>query len=462
MNKFNINDFNHNQEDSALQKTAGAFKLPQSAYQDIYNFVKETFIKAKQLDAKRITEKSFPPKTFTLNLTGTNYQFLNEMFQKYPILGNITIVFEYKSNSACGWYYNSARKISLNLACPITDVLGHTLQHELLHFIQYTIKAYKLIKYPKYNARKDNTDLGGMAKREFIDPSYDVQGYKLDTPNTQNRRWRRQRRTTHTHRPIQYQTDLNTLIRDLQMDFHQRGASYPSKTQYLKQFFDGKILGLRYANQTLKSFKDMDDPEFYQHILKIIYKQFMNKDSIDLNKLNKDKEELSVTEKGSAKNQKQKPSSDMIVASSQSGDPIKENQFDNLKDLFFNSYTVYNQMKKSGLQKENPNYIDDQKTGKKLYIPFQLYNLADNLPYLKSKGENLILQDPSFKRMVKFLQAAQNYKSTGQVHPFIINSVMKDFTKQWATQYALHNNVQSEHDMIDLKSLFSKYGISIN
>ena len=66
--------------------TEGLFHIPRHVYQDILDYYNESAKKVAENDIKRITDKTFPPKKFKIDLTGTRYVKLQELGDIYVMV----------------------------------------------------------------------------------------------------------------------------------------------------------------------------------------------------------------------------------------------------------------------------------------------------------------------------------------------------------------------------------------
>lgn len=268
-----------------------AFNLPISVYQDSIPFIIENL-------KKNSTAKRFNPitKTFKLNLNNTQYEFLN------PLNPHLELTLIGKDKDAgfyTGMHTNQNKHIAkITLTLKYYKIIYRTLEHEILHFIQDLIQKYVEKKY------KNKPTVGGIpplpiVKKIMKDKNIDVQGELLP---------KKIKRIDHPLRPIEYYTNLNSIIKDLQTNFIKSIESNNSNSlgifsSYLtgkgepkeintnwetvksaiadktkkKLFLNQNLYQPTQLNTKLEKIKKLDK-NLYQIYIREIYKQFVNTD----------------------------------------------------------------------------------------------------------------------------------------------------------------------------------------
>lgn len=281
----------------------GYFHVPQKVYRHIIRDYYDVLRAVKSQNIKRMTRESFPVKVYELDFSGTNFEFLNhlnpndEFFHISPDW-TPSIKVRYTS-SGSSWYNNSPRSfgeeskedralnrvgmgfIQIDLSDDIREVVD-VIEHEILHYVQYLIKR-----------RKKLSDIGGLPTKKIIDDRYDSDGYKKGG----------ERRTKHSHRPIEYYPDLLSAIRQMEFAFSRYYPDYeydwkkPTKWEkQKKQFFLGVLNGfpVSIATHVFKEFKKVSK-EFYNHMVKVGYDAFVNKPpNLDMSEIRRIGSELGL------------------------------------------------------------------------------------------------------------------------------------------------------------------------
>jgi hypothetical protein len=297
-----------------------AFELPFINIQKIYEYYAESY--KQYLKAPRT---KIPPKLMPLDLSGSKYDFLQylnpyvEIYVKGSLENAAGIYHGISQNHIISGVPNAKiGKIYLSFYNQ-EHVSYSTIEHEVLHFIQDLIKLHSK---NSYNDKK-NPALGGLppmpiVKRLMKDREVDVHGNK------------KERRTKHEYRPIEFYTNLNSLIRSLQYYYIVLGielgrgfidnqkflnfdvknlepteklldwiSNKSSKQTFLKKLIDRKD----YIVSDLEKVKDLDE-KLYKIYLREIYKNFIDNDKfasnasevkkiIDIMKKSKDEKETS-------------------------------------------------------------------------------------------------------------------------------------------------------------------------
>jgi len=319
----------------------GVLEVPQRVFADVLRHVANAYKQIEVKGLKRITDKSFPPRIFNLDFTGTNWEFLNETNPR------VEVQFSFSDKSS---YYQNVDPSGKNpetiktgkgyivflLKEDMINTLMSTIEHEISHFIQYDIVTYKIKKgqLPDMPVSEYKDNIGGLPSKRYQSKSVDTSGYKTKTDswmfttkalNQSNKVIsysggklltikaktpeealikvkqavpsisrsypdaiaipRHARRVQHTARPVEYFPDLQTLLRTLQY-FAQLNPTL-SKKQILLDVINRKpvpltVNGSRFLSRAIRilaNFKsNLHNPKFYNHILAKLYNAFVNKD----------------------------------------------------------------------------------------------------------------------------------------------------------------------------------------
>ena len=285
-----------------------AFQLPYSVIQPILDYYYESFKKFLKAGREKVTPKFFPEKNFELDFSGTPYEFLNDMKP------NVNVYFLHNRNidtSAYFWEYDKNKintfdktntgNIYINLTSRFETMYYGTIEHEVLHYVQYLIKKYKKLK-------KRQDEYGGLPSKKLIPSGMSTRG-KV-----------KEKRTHHEYRPIEYYTNLMSAIRSLELAYEREMLKDP--TSYKKDIKD-KNIKRDFLNFILKAIRENKSgnaeyfrllskiknfsSKLYKKYLQIIYKVFVEGEPAynisDIKKLVADLEEAR-TEGSEAKKEK--------------------------------------------------------------------------------------------------------------------------------------------------------------
>lgn len=315
------------------------FELPFDSIRQIYDYYLDGYRQYLKSPRTKIE-----PKIFDLNLQNTKYNFLQYLNPriKVNLVGSLP--------QAIGIYHGqysevggSLGKISLSFS-DFQNVNYGAIEHEVLHYIQSLIQ-----RHAGRRRKSKNPTLGGLpsasiTKRIMKDRGINVRGQKEE------------KRTKHEYRPIEYYTNLNSLIRSLQYHYIALGSkmnkdleewgkdskskmfffnSLMSSARHLEknpknnpfdtkdtQEFDSKMYKLGFDSETegqniisdLLKIKKLDE-SLYKIYIREIYKRFINnndfvKDAIEVGKItdagNKLKTEKEKERQEKKEKQKQK------------------------------------------------------------------------------------------------------------------------------------------------------------
>jgi hypothetical protein len=351
-----------------------ALEIPRHVFKELEDYIVEIAKKIGINDIKRLTQKSAPPKEFKIDFTGTRWEFLNVMnprIKMYLSMGRNNTY--YSNRDPVGDDKDTIRSGKGYMMIDYTDglqrIISELLEHELAHFVQYSIQANENRKREGGSsgdrfANKKKPLIGGLPNARHLPKDLTVGGRKIKSGKTWqlhkfgNRvpfptingirswvlnapdhntavrkakgymgdKWTKDhkmvaqdqnhisnKRVEHTHRPIEYYTDMLSLIRVLQYNYHQEqivGLESYTKKEYFQKFMSGqhdafasrKQMDMAY--RVFKIFKSLPKP-LYQQVLKRVYNIFVNKDVKkdfdEIKKILKDTEEAIVKGKADVK-----------------------------------------------------------------------------------------------------------------------------------------------------------------
>jgi hypothetical protein len=210
----------------------GIFSIPRPVFQDIIDYYTQMYEKFKLEKIKKVTPDKFPPKTFEIDLTGTKFEFLNEMRPK------VEIYFSSERSHFEPQFVGSFGRINLNMTERYESMVYDTIEHEILHFIQY-LYVYNLYKKGKISQKQyidsvngdvpvNKTNYAGLPPKKLLDPRKNINGRIISSGIKSNKR------TKHAHRPIEYYPDLLSSIRELHFNFLEELKNKASEYDQLK------------------------------------------------------------------------------------------------------------------------------------------------------------------------------------------------------------------------------------
>jgi len=289
-----------------------AFQVPYNVMQPILDYYYESYKKLLEMGREKITTRLFPEKNFKLDFTGTRFEFLNKMqpnvniyFVNRDNYGYCGLFSSYDKNKINTMDRTNTGNITINFACKFDDMYYGTIEHEVLHYIQYMIKKYKKLE------KKRDKDYGGLPSKRLIPSGMDTRGTK------------KRRRTHHEYRPIEYYTNLLSAIRSIELTYEREMRKDPSTyekyigdKEHKKEFLNHVLKAVRLNKggssdhyRTLSKIRGFSK-ELYQKYLQIIYKVFVEGEpTYNIPEIKKMMEELQqVRKKGSEakKERKQK------------------------------------------------------------------------------------------------------------------------------------------------------------
>jgi len=242
----------------------GIFSIPKPVFQDIIDYYAQMYEKFKVEKIKRITPDKFPPKTFEIDLTGTKFEFLNEMRPK------VEIHFSSERSYFEPQFVGSFGKINLNMTDRYESMVYATIEHEILHFIQY-LYVYNLYKKGKISRKQyidsvngdvpvNKTNYAGLPPKKLLDTRKNIHGQIITSG----------RRTKHAHRPIEYYPDLLSSIRELHFNFLKELKDKASEYDQLKVE--------RPISKISSKQKEIDDIKTLEIQKKYFFKKFLSGD----------------------------------------------------------------------------------------------------------------------------------------------------------------------------------------
>jgi hypothetical protein len=171
------------------------FELPFSVIKDIYEYYRDSYEKYRSKPRVKIE-----PKYFDLDFTGTRYAFLNDLNPR--VLVELKGSLPGAAGLASGAKLINGRgtaKIKLALSSFINS--PHVIYHEVLHVVQDLIRIKKGMKV-----------IGGLPNMPLVKRVTDKRGISIGGA-------KKVKRVKHGVRPIEYYTNLDTVIRSLQYKY---------------------------------------------------------------------------------------------------------------------------------------------------------------------------------------------------------------------------------------------------
>ena len=261
------------------QLIAEAMQIPRSVFKEIEAFVIGAYY-----------SRSEDIKDFDIDFTGTRWDFLNYL---NPVL-NVMIAPNAKK---CEYLPSDTimqgeGTIRIGLKTGLTEILSHGIEHEIAHFIQELIMVHKINKgkFPKisYVNPHFSKNMGGLTSKKMLPKGISVPGYrKRERTKDGKIIWNKRERVEHSARPVEYQPNLLSTIRDLQYQYVQytNNSKKPmSKKQFLLAILKGAFPET-ISSQTLKKIKgrsnlrgNVEGKRYYKYVLNNIYKLFIDGD----------------------------------------------------------------------------------------------------------------------------------------------------------------------------------------
>lgn len=259
------------------------FNIPRKVYQPVLNAFFAAYEKYRMEDVKRVTSKNFPEEEYTLDFSGTRFEFLDKLEPKPRIRVNYL-----SKNTGGGAYYirddlnilrNNSGTIYLNLGNALKQAVS-TVEHEVSHFVQDLIRKVKYLKKKEYgyDVRFSDIEIGGVPSRRIMPGGVDTHGYKDGGA--------RVRRVKHGHRPVEYYPDLLSAVRALESQYYEKIKNDPdyeklkNSESSRKSFFVSDFLRSNntrsLAVYVFNQFKEVSDV-FYRKMLALAYDAFVNK-----------------------------------------------------------------------------------------------------------------------------------------------------------------------------------------
>ena len=285
---INYKDFHS----SILGLNESYFHLPRAVYKDIIDYYIDVYEKVHSKDIKTLSNKNIPPKQFFLDFKNTQFEFLNELKPPPSMIVKIgnkpgrSVYYFIKPNKNLSYVY-------LNIK-DSRRTIYEIIEHEILHFVQDLIHRHNL-KIKKIK----NSNIGGLPPKKFVPSGVDADGIDIVSPNNK-------RTLKHSFRPVEYYTNLLSVIRQLQSIYVQcyEKSGYWDKIKdsvaakkeffrlFLKAVNDPSVDNFTtIENLTVYIFRDFKEIslEFYKHMLKLAYAGFVNGninfDSADIERL---------------------------------------------------------------------------------------------------------------------------------------------------------------------------------
>ena len=247
------------------------FELPFRVIKDIYEFYKKVINEDDNGSNKRRREK-----VFKIDFTGTNFEFLNKL------KADLKVLVGYEHNYHLTRYSTSFQHngiyiglVNTNPICgtiilPMLDlkssgqkeiyehVITIAIEHEVLHFVQDLIKVAKNLER-----------IGGLPSPKFVKRITDIEG--IDSVGD--------KKVPHYKRPIEFYTNMNSLINDIQYSYlylcceKEYDLDYCQKDKGMKKDYLNKWIDI-----TKKQERYNFDQEYFRILIQSAYKRFVDND----------------------------------------------------------------------------------------------------------------------------------------------------------------------------------------
>ena len=235
-----------------------SFELPFRVIKDIYEYYRDSYEKYRLKPRVKIE-----PKYFDLDFTGTRYEFLNDL--------NPRVLVELKGSlpGYDGLYLNSQLKVetgrvTVKIQLALSSFMSgpYIIEHELLHAVQDLIRIKKQMKV-----------IGGLPNMPLVKRITDERGISIGGT-------KKVKRVQHGVRPIEYYTNLDSVIRLLQyryvrmlLDSGKDMDLGVRDSEEKKEFFSRIKKETGWISDTLDTVKF--DEELYRIYLQEISKRFI-------------------------------------------------------------------------------------------------------------------------------------------------------------------------------------------
>jgi hypothetical protein len=169
------------------------FELPFSVIKDIYEYYRDSYEQYRLKPRVKIE-----PKYFDLDFTGTRYEFLNDLNPQVLVELKGTLPGGYAGLASRANLINGRGTAKIQLALVHFVNNPDIIYHEVLHVVQNLIKIKKGMKV-----------IGGLPNMPLVKRITDERG--VDIYGT-----KKVKRVKHGVRPVEYYTNLDSVIRMLQ------------------------------------------------------------------------------------------------------------------------------------------------------------------------------------------------------------------------------------------------------
>jgi len=265
--------------------------LNNNMLKDIEQHVISVFSMIKSKDIIEAKPFTIPNKIFKLNFAGTKWEFLNAINPKVEIIflnNNENHSFLYspeeypvkitksKDDMKTGKGY-----IIFSIDRSLDSILKSGIGHEITHFIQYGLVTWKIKtgKLPDMRIEEFPQYVGGLPPKRLIPKDISNQGFRMNKDEVE--------KVDSHKRPIEALPKLLDIVRAIQYMYYKVDMNNTGTTKDKKEYLANIINDV----PTLQKLK-RDNIKMYEHFLKNIYDQFVNKnwftDTIFLNKLIED------------------------------------------------------------------------------------------------------------------------------------------------------------------------------
>jgi hypothetical protein len=337
--------------DAILSEALG---VPRKAFAEVLQYVTDSYKRKVLENIERVTLKQFPPKEFSLDFTGTNYQHLNVINPKVVISFKSSGQSFFIESDPNGLRPQTMRDgvgyITLSFSERLQSLLSEVIEHELFHYLQYATVAYKIKtkQLPSIPTGQFSKHLGGLPSKQVLPTDISISGLKLGDikkwavalgPEIDNRilysnkkpiiipakteeeAWKAfqnkfpsaitqypkgsltmkdmsgrylkgSKRVEHTTRPVEYYTDLLSIIRVMQFEYNNKFHDIKKEKFFMAFTQDtlpemlNDVSTIRYAHGMFQTFKKntkrkivAGGKSLYKTVLQKLYAGFMNENT---------------------------------------------------------------------------------------------------------------------------------------------------------------------------------------
>lgn len=249
--------------------TEGTISVPHNVLDEIWEYIKKAYIYTHDFESLKYTDEW---KHFKVDLTGTKYEFLNDVASKTPIQLALS-VYSGPDAGAPGTYNSSAGNL-MHLNINELQQAYSLLQHEFAHYIQDMIDNY---------IGEEKKDVGGMSKQsikstaDYNNDYESIEDYDIYEPDELKSTIAS---ITHSNLPWEHHTNMVSLLNTMTM--------WEATTKMSKEM----IFKIVTRDARIEEFRRRNYPK-YKNYMKHLYNEFMHDyDNTDIKKVYADIEHI--------------------------------------------------------------------------------------------------------------------------------------------------------------------------